>query len=97
NRRSVGLDDRVEPPRRDQTNRKTVPAQLPAAPSCAAPADASPTESRIVSRLNGSFATQSPLKAGIRSVYLSRAFFSARLEILNRADPRDVFSVQHLS
>jgi hypothetical protein len=36
----AGLDDRLEPPRRNQTNRKTVLAQLPAAPSCAAPAGA---------------------------------------------------------
>jgi hypothetical protein len=38
-RRSAGIDDRVEPPCRDRTNRKTVLARLPADPSCAAPAD----------------------------------------------------------
>ena len=40
NRRSAAPDDRVEPPCRDQTNRKIVLARLPADPSCAAPADA---------------------------------------------------------
>src|ERR1700756_889428 len=43
NRQSDEPDDRLEQPCRDRTNRKTVLALLPAAPSCAAPADASST------------------------------------------------------
>src|SRR4030095_16953981 len=39
NRRSAAPDDRVGPPCRDETNRKTVLARLPDDPSCAAPAD----------------------------------------------------------
>src|SRR5204863_9362003 len=48
NRRSAAPDDRAEPPCRDQTNRKTVPVLLPAAPSCAAPADAVSTNGIMV-------------------------------------------------
>src|SRR6202012_3843768 len=61
NRRSAAPDDQVAPPYPDQTNRRTDPDRSPAAPSCAAPADdpLNPTESRIVSRLNGSSATES--------------------------------------
>src|SRR6516225_8695112 len=59
-RRSSAPNDRVELPCRDQKNRKTVLVRPPAAPSCAAPADAlSTTESRILSRLNVCFATES--------------------------------------
>src|SRR6478752_4339181 len=39
NRRPAAPDDRVGPPCRDETNRKTVLARLPDDPSCAAPAD----------------------------------------------------------
>src|SRR3984885_10801524 len=48
NRRSAAPDDRAEPPCRDQTNRKTVLVLLPAAPSCAAPADAVSTNGIMV-------------------------------------------------
>src|SRR6266850_3156379 len=63
-RQSAAPDDRVELLYRDRMNRKTVLAQLPDAPSCAAPADDpfTPTESRFASRLNRSFATQSAPK-----------------------------------
>jgi hypothetical protein len=51
----------VGPPHPDQTNKRTDPDRSPADPSCAAPADdpIEPTESRIASRLNESFATES--------------------------------------
>jgi hypothetical protein len=60
--RSAGPNDRAEPPRRDQRNKRTGLVRLSAVPSCDAPADdrlINQTESRFVNRLNGSFATQS--------------------------------------
>src|SRR6187551_1838518 len=70
NRRSAAPDDRAEPPCRDQTNRKTVPVLLPAAPSCAAPADAVSTNGIMVRDSHQrEFCNTIPSKADIGRIF----------------------------